>query len=272
MMDDPRLVPLYIFGTLLIAVFTIAVTISMLILKHRQVNNRLARQQQAFDYSQSLLHTRIEVQESTLNMIAQELHDNIAQSLTGCFMQVATAASLVQDNDSLKEIIGEAKNGIDKVVSDVRLLSHSLATGMAEHRDLSEAIQAELTRIASFSNNSCTLRSRTIHELQPDQRLLIFRVFQEALQNILKHAHASSILIELDSDDAAYKMSITDNGRGFDVATISHAGSFGLMNIKERIALLSGTLHIVSAPGQGTQIHVTVPINLPNGADKNCNS
>lgn len=266
------LIPLYIFGTLLIFGLGIAVAFSLVIQKQRQVKNRLAHQKQAFEYNQALLNTRVDVQESTLNMIAQELHDNVAQSLTACFMQVSTGAALCDQNSAAKQIIDEAKHNINQIVQTVRMLGHSLATGMVERRELREAIQAELTRIESVSHISCALRSDTIQELQPDQRLLLFRVFQESLQNILKHANARNIWVELESDRKFYSMSIKDDGDGFDIAKLSSINSFGLMNIKERIGLLNGTLNISSAPKEGTQIVVTIPIVLQNGKDKNSHS
>jgi two-component system, NarL family, sensor kinase len=270
-MPDPHLIPLYIFGTLVVTGFAVAVITSLIIQKQRQVKNRLARQKLAFDYSQSLLNTRIEVQEITLNTVASELHDNIAQALTGCFMQLANAGSMLDDLGS-KVYIDEAKENIKGVIKDVRLLSHSLATTMVEHRELQEVIQAELSRIESFSNISCSLRSTTIHELNPEQRLLLFRIIQEALQNILKHAQASNIIISLDSDDTYYRASIKDDGRGFDTKTVGESKSLGLVNMRDRITMLKGELDIDSAPGSGTQIEIQIPLNLPDGKNKNSNS
>ena len=186
-MHNPHLIPLFIFGTLLITAFGIAVVISLIIQKQRQVRNLLARQQLAFQYSQSLLTTRIEVQETTLNMLAQELHDNITQMLTGCFIQLASASEYNVLSDC-RARVEEVKVNLKAVIGDVRQLSHSLATGLVEQRDLQDAIQAELTRIEKMAGIRCELYSDSIHELQPDQRLILFRAVQESLQNILKHA------------------------------------------------------------------------------------
>jgi two-component system NarL family sensor kinase len=266
---DPHLLPLFIFGTLLVSGFSIAVIFSLIIQKQRQVKNRLARQQLAFDYSQSLLNTRIEVQETTLNMVASELHDNIAQTLTGCFMQLAAAGNSGTGSQSTIE---EAKANIKDVIRDVRLLSHSLATGLVERRDLQDAIQAELSRIQTFSNIECSLSSLTIHELEPEQKLFLFRIVQEALQNILKHAEATKISITLDTTEEHYLMSIKDNGKGFDVDAVSESTSLGLLNMRERVTLLKGQLKVESAPGSGTSIDILIPLNPEDGKDKTGNS
>jgi hypothetical protein len=255
---DPQLFSLYLFGTLLITAFSLAVIISLVIQKQRQVKARLARQKLEFEYSQSLLNTRIEVQENTLNMLARELHDNVAQSLTACFMQVSTAGMLMT-SDRGKEIMHETKENITNTIRDVRLLSHSLATGMVEQRDLHEVIQAELSRIEAFSNISCTLRSDTIYEPEPEQRLLLFRIVQEAIQNILKHARATSITIRLGSTEDHYNLSVTDNGCGFDLSSVRPV-SLGLASMEERVALLKGSCTIDSKPGSGTTINIHIPL------------
>lgn len=266
-MHDPHLLPLYVFGTVLIGAFGLAVTISLIVQKQRQVKSRLARQKIEFDYSQSLLNTRIEVQETTLNMVARELHDNIVQSLTASFMQVSTAGAVFGEHAG-RELIEEAKDNIKTIIRDVRLLSHSLATGMVEQRELHEAIQAELTRIQTFSNITCSLRSETIIEPSSEQRLLLFRIAQEALQNIIKHALATEIAIRLASTDQHYIMTITDNGKGFDMANMKDKASLGLTNMQERAAMLNGTLTIASALNEGTTITIRVCHNDPsNGKD-----
>lgn len=263
MANNPHLISLFVFGTLLIITCIFAVVVSVIIQKQRQVRHKLARQQLAFDYSQSLLNTRIEVRETTLNMLAQELHDNVVQSLTGCFLQVASAAEYMV-HERGRDMIEEAKASLKGSLSDVRLLSHSLATGLAEQRDLQVAVQAELNRIQAFSKIACTLTSNSIHELHPEQRLLLFRVVQEVLQNVLKHAQANSIRIAIEDSDQQYQLVIEDDGKGFITDSSGASDSLGLINIRHRIAMLKGALDIRSSPGKGTTITIEVPINHQN--------
>ncbi len=265
-MHNPHLLPFLIFGTLLITAFAFAVIISVAIQKQRQVKNRLARQQMAFDHSQSLLNTRVEVREMTLNMLAQELHDNITQAMTGCYMQVNSLSEFVSAEAGLK-VAREAKDHLMNVIRDVRLLSHSLATGMVEHRELHDAIQAELTRIQTFTKIDCSLEPDTFIELQPDKRLLLFRTVQEALQNTLKHAEAKRINVHMGNDEEYYYLTIKDDGKGFDTTTLT-GNSFGLMSIKERIEMLHGKLQVLSGAGTGTTIKLQIPINQPDEKDK----
>jgi signal transduction histidine kinase len=264
---NPQLLPYFIFGTLLVTGFALAVIISVVIQKQRQVKARLARQQMIFDHSQSLLHTRVEVRETTLNMLARELHDNITQAMTGCYMQVNALSEYVSAEPGRK-LAQEAKDHLMNVIRDVRLLSHSLATGMVEQRELHDAIQAELTRIQTFTNIACSLEPDTLVELAPEKRLLLFRTVQEALQNTLKHADARHIKVHISNDEQNYYLTITDDGKGFDAAALS-GNSFGLMSIKERIEMLQGTLQVVSEPGIGTTVKLRIPINQPDEKDTN---
>jgi len=256
---DSQLLPLFIFGTLLVTAFAVAVIFSLVIQKQRQVKARLERQRLEFHYNQSLLNTKIEVQEATLKMLSQELHDNVNQVLTAGVMQFTSAGIYMQDETGLT-IMETAKKTIRSAIRDIRLLSHSLNTGLVEHRDTAEAIQDELTRIEAFSNISCTLQSEEEHDLPAEQRLLLFRIVQEALQNILKHAKASSITVTIRSTNDQYKLQVIDDGVGFDVHEARLTNSMGMNNIRERISLMRGTLNILSAPGKGTTLDLQIPI------------
>ena len=254
--------PLFIFGTFLITASIVTVFISVIIQKRKQVNSRLQRQKLEFEYSQSLLNTKIEVQETTLNMVAQELHDNVVQALTGCFMQVSAMERYIRNEPGIKAVKHAAAE-LGNVIRDVRLLSHSLASGLNEERELYDAIQAELIRIETFSGVKCVLRSDTIHELVVEQRLLLFRIVQEGLQNILKHAKAKNITVSIDSDNSTYHLRLQDDGQGFDISSMKNGASLGLSSMKDRIAMLRGQLDIISERGKGTLLDIRIPINLP---------
>lgn len=258
-MPDRHLIPLFIFGTLLIIGFAIAVVISLIVHKQRQTKAKLARQQMQFDYSQSLLNTRIEVQNATLNLVAQELHDNVVQSLTGCFMQVEALDKYVDQSFGGSNAIEEIQTNIERVISDVRLLSHSLASGMNEQRELHEAIQTELSRLERFGSIRCTLRADTIYELEPEKRLVAYRIIQEVLQNVLKHAQATNVAVLIDCTDTHYHLQVKDDGIGFNTSAQRSTTSLGLVSINERVGLLNGCLTVKSAEGGGTEVNIFIP-------------
>lgn len=187
--------------------------------------------------------------------------------MTGCYMQLNALSEYISSEHG-RRAAQEAKSHLLKVIRDVRLLSHSLATGMVEHRELHDAIQAELTRIQTFTNIDCSLEPDTLVELAPDKRLLLFRTVQEALQNTLKHADARHIKVHISNDEQNYYLTVTDDGKGFDATNLS-GSSFGLMSIRERIEMLHGKLQILSEPGMGTVVKLRIPINQSDEKDTN---
>jgi signal transduction histidine kinase len=199
-------------------------------------------------------------------MLAHELHDNIAQALTGCYMQVTASTNFIEQENG-KQIAEEARGSLKDIIKDVRLLSHSLATGMVERRDLHDAIQAELTRIENFSQIACTLTSSSIHEFGTEQKLLLFRIVQEALQNVIKHAQAKNINVVISDSDQDYQLTIRDDGIGFDADATSKKITLGLASMKERVEMLKGALNITSFPSVGTTIDIQIPKTLRNGKD-----
>lgn len=266
MHKDVHILPFFIFGTVLISAFALAVLSSLVIQKRRQIQSKFARQKLAFEYKQSLLNTRIDVREATLNMLAEELHDNITQALTGCYMEMNMAYSLAGLPEG-KETIDSAKEHLLNIIRDVRLLSHSLATGMVEHRELHEAIQAELNRIQAFTHLKCVLESNSLIELPPDQRLLLFRVVQEALQNTLKYAVAQNVKVHIQDDGRHYYLLIEDDGIGFDTTAVLSGHSCGLVNIKDRVEKLNGSIKIISTRNIGTRIELEIPLILQDDAN-----
>lgn len=244
---------------MLISIFAIAFVISLIIQKQRQTRNRLARQQMAHDYEQSLLKTRIEVQDATLAIIGHELHDNINQSLTACAMYLSQAEE-AQDMEAARTPISETRQQLKAVIKNIRLLSHSLASSLVEQRPLEEAIQKELNRIAAFSGHHCNLIVHTLVELDEKQRLLLFRIVQEALQNILKHAKATGIVVTIEEEQDKYLLSISDNGCGFDVGLQTGKSSLGITNIRQRVDMLKGQLFMDSSKDNGTTLRIILPL------------
>lgn len=254
------ILPLFVFGTLVITAFAVIIVVFLVIQKQRQVKSRLERQQLEFDYNRSLLDTKIEVQEQALKMVSQEIHDNVGQVLSSTSMQLTALRGHLKD-DGGKELLEDTIGLVRKSVKDLRLLSHSLNNGLIETREIDEAIQSELDRIQAFSGVQCSLDSNSTQELAPEQRLLVFRIVQEALQNILKHAAARNIKISINAADKYQQVLVKDDGKGFDATNALTNASLGMTNMKERATLLKANLNVMSSPGAGTTIELLVPIN-----------
>jgi signal transduction histidine kinase len=220
----------------------------------------MARREMEYNYTQLLLRSRLEVQEYTLASISKELHDNINQVLTASVLQLNVAMRPNRSQKETIDIVTATRDTIKGAISDIRSLSHNLSTGLVEKRDLSESLKAELDRIDSYTDLKCSLELEGDEKLSPEQRLLLFRVVQEALQNILKHSRATEVNVQLTTHTGACNMLIKDNGVGFDLEAVDTHNSLGFQNMRERIALLNGTLQVESSE-KGTSLHIQVPLN-----------
>jgi signal transduction histidine kinase len=257
--NNPHLILLFVLGTLIITGFAIFIIISTIIQKQKQFHTQLAQQKLAFNYQQTLLRSRLEVQESTLNSVARELHDSVNAILTGGAMQIRIAETIMNDDDG-KKILEDALDSINTGINSIRELSHNMHTGVLSDIGLAEALRRELERITRFSDIKYELKIAGKMEPIEEHQILLYRACQEVLQNVLKHAQASLINVEIDGTPSSYSLSISDNGVGFEMDRQGKT-SFGLQSIQERLSLAKGKSEIRSKPGEGTTIALCIPLD-----------
>ncbi len=259
-MPDKYLFAVYLAGTIVFTVFAVMMTVFLVIHKQRQNRSRLERQQLEFAYNSALLKTKIEMQEQALQFVSQEIHDNIGQVLSFSCLQLSNLKNQMQDQNA-KSMLGENLDIIRQAVKELRLLSHSLNTSLIEKRDLEDAIEAELNRIRAFSPIKCDLEvDGNAMDLNPETRLLIFRIIQEALQNVIKHAEATAVNIHINYQPHGLQLSIRDNGKGMDTRRSGQSYSLGMDNMHQRATLLQGRLDVLSDGKSGTEILLKVPL------------
>lgn len=204
-------------------------------------------------HQQELLHARLEIQEQTYLNISQELHDNIGQVLSVVKMTINTVAKRI-DADS-KEKIEESVILLSKAIQDIRDMSKTLNTDFLNDIGLPNAIDQQL-QILKRTGLYCTELS--VHEngeqFQAERNLLIFRVVQELLNNIVKHANADKIIVSMNYEKEKLVIRVCDNGSGFDTEMQrknSNKG-LGLRNMQNRLKLIRGSIALQSQPGKGT--------------------
>jgi len=259
--SDNYLLVIFIAGTVIMLVFAVMMTVFLIIHKQRQNRSKLEKQQLEFTYNSALLKTKIEMQEQALDFVSQEIHDNVGQVLSFSCMQLSNLKGFVEDAGA-KAMLSDNLDRIRQTVKELRLLSHSLNTTLIEKRDLEEAIEAELNRIQAFSPIKCKLEIiGPSQDLNPELRLLIFRIIQEALQNVVKHAEASSVIIMLTYDPKAMELCIIDDGKGISSSKLKDISSMGMINMHQRATLLNGNLQVVSDGNKGTSVILNIPIN-----------
>jgi len=201
------------------------------------------------------------------NRLAREIHDSMAQGFTAIIWQLNAAERAVerdgkQDIQHLERIRSFAR----ECLQEARRSVWDLRAGPLEGHTLAEALREETERVANTGEGQASFA------VSGDERVLpagveaaILRICQEALGNMLKHANATKTAVILTYDDSNVRLSVRDNGLGFD-PNLSHqqekgGGGFGLINMRERAHLLGGRVNIKSEPGSGTQVETVLPLN-----------
>ena len=205
---------------------------------------------------QELLKTQLETQEATFRQISEELHDNVGQLLSSTkILLVITERSLAEVPQSL----GTAITTLSTAIQDLRDLSKALNNEWLQRFNLVDNLMLEAERINVSRTVTVTVEA-SVKELplKPEAQVMLFRVIQEALQNGIKHSEASCIGITLDREDPQILISIKDNGKGLVMETAEGNG-VGLINMKNRTRLLSGTIDWQSPAGGGTNVLISIP-------------
>ena len=237
----------------------IAIMAIFVILQRKRHNNYLREKERlSHDYQQALLQTRIEIQEHAFNQISQEIHDNIGQLLGVVRIQLNSlplSEEIIQPTDEL----------LERSINELRNLSHNLNT---------ELIQRE-GFISSVNKLLYNLRKTGRYEVrfeQPEkdisftdsQSLILFRIIQEAISNIIKHAKASEIAVRINELPDSINISIEDNGRGMDAAGSGEERGSGLKNMENRARMIGASFNILPNDLKGTRVIINLGReNLP---------
>jgi len=186
-----------------------------------------------------------EATQHTLREVGRELHDNVAQLLTVAQMGLGNVLEEPTPDGRLLA----ARDALDQGIEEVRRLGHDLNSDRWQQRSLRDAIGTAAERIERVGRvRALVVQQGDPPEPDADTRIILFRVFQEVVNNALKHSGADTLTITLHGT-AALALTIADNGRGFDPAHTASAG--GLFGIRKRCALVGYTAHCTSTPGQG---------------------
>lgn len=213
-----------------------------------------------------LLSVVMTAQEDERSRISRDLHDGFGQTLTGLIMNIESAEGMSEQHQSrLKAKLSDLRHIAVGALQELRVLMRGLRPSALDDLGLVAAVSSYAgTRFESSGIRFEFTVEGQARRLPRTVETALFRIAQEAINNIAKHAHAKHVHVSLDLRDSTAKLAVIDDGRGFDATThMSRNGihSLGLLGMRERATLLSGTFAVNSTSGQGTRIAVEVPVS-----------
>lgn len=248
----------------ILAILLVGFIVTILFLyQRRQHRQELEIAHMKEEYERETLKSQLEIQEETFKNIGQELHDNIGQMLSVVKLSLAV---LPMDNqhDAWEPIQG-ARQVLNKAMMDLANLTKSLHTDRITQIGLAESVHFELENINRTGLLEIEFSVSGIEQSLDDQKsIVLFRIFQENLNNILKHSKAKNVQVSLTYLDDKFIMKITDDGIGFNVNekknSSSSAAGVGLKSIFNRAKLIGADIDMQSEVGHGTIVTIQLPL------------
>lgn len=202
------------------------------------------------------------IREEERSRIAREVHDVLGQALTGIKMDTRWIVSRLPQADA--KLIARAKSMselIDATIQMVRRIATDLRPGILDNLGLVAAVEWQASEFQTRTGISCqvntTLRDVAIGS---DSATAVFRIFQETLTNVARHSQASAVSVDLGEQEGRMVLQVVDNGRGIDPVEVAQSKSVGLLGMRERAVGLGGDLLVSGAPGQGTTVVLSIPL------------
>ena len=227
----------------------------------------LAQARRLQDQMRHLSHQILTVQEEERKRISRELHDEIVQTLTGINVQLANLkAAATTDAKGLQRKIGSTQRLVEKSVEIVHRFARDLRPTLLDDLGLIPALHSfmkDFTKRTGIRIHLTAFSSDRSDQLDSAKRTAFYRLAQEALTNVARHAHANCVYVTIQKLAQFITMEITDNGRGFEVDRVLIAkgnNRLGVLGMRERVQMVGGQFDLESTPGTGTTIRAQIPV------------
>jgi PAS domain S-box-containing protein len=223
----------------------------------RDVSERVRAQEDLAAYAAQASAIR----EQEKSRVARELHDELAQSLTALKMDaIWLKDNLKRDADGAERKIGEMLSMLDSAVASTRRIAADLRPLVLDDLGLMPAIEWLVQNFTQRTGITCKLEADEDLELGEPHATAVFRIIQESMANVAKHARARRVLVAIVPVEGGLRLKVQDDGLGFDVSAGRKSHSMGLAGLRERAHLLKGSVVVHSRPGQGTTIDAFIPV------------
>ena len=205
-------------------------------------------------------------QEKERRAIARELHDELGQVLTALRMDAVWLSARLRPNDPKAADRALAMcQLIDNTIDEVRSLATRLRPGVLDDLGLLDALDWYITDFEKRTGIACVFKHRNVPEVDGIGATAAYRIAQEALTNVTRHAAATEVRVSLKPEKGGLTLAVVDNGQGFDLKEIEASECLGLAGMRERAGLLGGSLEIRSQPGKGTKVCFRLPVHGSGG-------
>ena len=207
------------------------------------------------------------VREEERTRIAREVLDELGQALTGLKLDMSwLATKVVRSAKPVQDKVRTMVDHIDETIHLVRRIATELRPGILDSLGLVAALEWQANDFQSRTGIPCHVTSK-VDDSQLTQQVatVFFRIYQEALTNIIRHAKASRVDVRLSEENDALVLTVKDNGRGISEEEIANTRSIGLVGMRERAMLIGGEIILLGAPGKGTTMTLRVPLRLSGG-------
>ncbi len=250
-------------GSILLVLLGIFLISFMFIYQKRHNKHLKEKQQLQTQFQQTLLESQLEIQEQTVNVVSQEIHDNIGQDLSLAKLNIVTIDICQPETAQIK--INDSRDLVGKAIQDLRNLARSMSTSYITEMGLLRSVEYEVEMIRKSGAFLPQLHVEgQVTKINPQRELILFRIFQELINNIIKHAAAKKVDIRIVFTEELLNITVIDNGKGFDATQLTHSNSafgLGLRNMKNRAQLIGADFSITSIPGTGTTANIRLPLS-----------
>ena len=256
----PEIIKSYIVGFVIAFLILGAFIIFLSVLySKKQMRNKKERERIQSQFAQTLLQSQLEIQEQTLRHISHELHDNLGQ--VASLIKINLTTLQLDDTAKAIEKIEDTKDLTRQLIADLKSLSVSLSADRIAQTGLAKALETEVDRLNKTGQFIATLTQEgQLPTIENDKAVILFRMAQEILNNMVKHSGAKQITILLKASVNLFTLAFSDDGIGFNIDEKMNSGGAGLLNLQNRARLINAQLTMQSTPGNGTSVTVELPL------------
>ena len=245
--------------TLFLLIIATGIIMLVLVYQRKQVEYISEKDKLKVTFEKEILKTQIEIQEQTLEHISRELHDNLGQ--VASLIKINLNTLQLSDLQKAIDKIEDTKDLTRQLIADIKSLSVSMGHDRILQTGLANAIKAEVERLNKTGEFTATFDfSDAIPFIDNDKSVILYRMAQEVLNNMVKHSEAKHINVKFCLTENLFTLVFNDDGIGFNVKEKQHGSGAGLQNLTNRALLINAQLHIQSLPANGTTITIEMPL------------